>query len=135
MREQDTAQVVQDFYAAFSRGDVDAALQLLDENVQCHEPGPSEILPWAGTWHGREQVRQMFQRFGEVIAQEQFEIQQIIAQGDEVVVIDRQQSVYKATRRPLRDSAARVFTIRKGKIIAVRVFEDTALYVAAVRDE
>jgi ketosteroid isomerase-like protein len=50
-----------------------------------------------------------------------------------VVVIEYQQARFKATGRPLRDDAVRIFTLRDGKIVKAQVWEDTALQVAAVR--
>ena len=58
----------------------------------------------------------------------------MIAQGETVVVIEEQRAVFKATGRPLRGDAVRIFKVRDGKIVSARVWEDTALQVAAVCD-
>jgi ketosteroid isomerase-like protein len=135
MSEQDNVQIVQQLYAAFSQGDLAAALETLSEEVEWQEPGPAEILPWAGTFRGREQVAQLMRRFSTVATVEQFGIQETIAQGDKVVVVETQRAYAKASGRPLRDDAIRVFTLRDGKIVKASAYEDTALLVAAMRGD
>ena len=134
MSEQASVQVVQRLYEAFTRGDMPALLDTLAEKVEWYEPGPVEILPWAGVFRGREQVRQVLLRFSEVAEVEQFTLSEVIAQGETVVVIEEQRAVFKATGRPLRADAVRIFKVRGGKIVSARAWEDTALQVAAVCD-
>lgn len=133
MSEQDNVQVVRQLYEAFKQGDMPALLETLADQVEWYEPGPVEILPWAGVFRGRRQVMQLLTRFSEVAEVEQFELEEIIAQRDKVVVIEYQRAFFKATGRPLREDAVRIFTLREGKIVKARVWEDTALQVAAVR--
>ena len=47
MSEQDNRALVQRGYDAFGRGDIEALLVLLDDNVEWITPGPSD-LPTAG---------------------------------------------------------------------------------------
>jgi ketosteroid isomerase-like protein len=77
----------------------------LADEVEWYEPGPVDILPWAGVFRGRGQVVQLLTRFSEVAEVEQFELSEIIAQGDTVVVIEDQRAYFKATGRLLREDA------------------------------
>jgi ketosteroid isomerase-like protein len=132
MTEQENVQVVRRLYGSFKQGDMQALRDTLADEVEWYEPGPVDVLPWAGVFRGRERVVQLLTRFSEVAEVEQFELSEIIAQGDTVVVIEDQRAYFKATGRPLREDAVRVFKLRGGKIITARVWEDTALQVAAV---
>jgi uncharacterized protein len=132
MSEQENVQVVQQLYESFKQGDMQALTQTLADEIEWYEPGPVDILPWAGVFRGPEQVVQLLTRFSEVAEVEQFELAEIIVQGDTVVVIEEQRAYFKATGRPLRGDAVRVFKVHGGKIISARVWEDTALQVAAV---
>ncbi len=132
LSEQENVQVVRQMYESFTQGDMQALLEALADEVEWYEPGPTDILPWAGVFRGRAQVVQLLTRFSEVVEVERFELSEIIAQGDTVVVIEDQRAYFKATSRPLRGDAVRVFKLRGGKIITARVWEDTALQVAAV---
>ena len=59
MSEQDNRALVQRGYDAFGRGDIEALLALLDDNVEWITPGPSD-LPTAGRRRGRQQVAEFF---------------------------------------------------------------------------
>ncbi len=61
--EQQNADVVQRNYAAVSRGDIPALLDLLTEDVEWTFQGPP-VIPFAGTRHGREAVEEFFTRWG-----------------------------------------------------------------------
>jgi len=88
MSEQENVQVVRQLYESFKQGDMQALQETLAAEVEWYEPGPTDILPWAGVFRGPEQVVQLLTRFSEVAEVEQSELSEIIAQGDTVVVID-----------------------------------------------
>ena len=133
MSEQENLQLVQQVYAAFGRGDIPAVLNALSDNVEWREPGPPDVLPWAGTRRGREQVAQFFAVIAETIEFKQFEPQEFIAQGDKVVVLVHQQVRVKSTGRAFEQDTAQVFTLREGKVTKFHIYEDTAAIVAAFR--
>ena len=59
MAEQDNIKVVQEAYASFGRGDIEALLGSLDENVEWVLPGEG-LIPQAGTYRGRDVWRVFF---------------------------------------------------------------------------
>jgi SnoaL-like domain len=60
INEDANIQVVRQLYDTFGRGDIDTILQAVADDVEWHQPGPTDVLPWAGTRHGRAQVAQFF---------------------------------------------------------------------------
>ena len=54
--------LAQQGYAAFSRGDLDAALDLLADDVEWIVPGTSGV---SGTFHGKPEVRGLWERLAE----------------------------------------------------------------------
>lgn len=92
MSEQENVQAVQRLYAAFERGDVHSALEMLTEDVDWRSPvtrtEPSE-LSRARPRRGRGQVAQFFKELGEKVQPEQFKLLKFTAQGDRVVVEGR----------------------------------------------
>lgn len=58
MSEQENIHTVQQYYRAFGRGDTQPVLNAMADDVEWHEPWPTDILPWAGTPRGRDQVSQ-----------------------------------------------------------------------------
>ena len=61
MSEQENVQTVKDLYAAFERGDIQAILGALAEDVDWgYDTVASEDIPWYGTNKGPAAVRDNF---------------------------------------------------------------------------
>lgn len=45
-------QVVRQLYESFKQGDMQALAQTLADEIEWYEPGPVDILPWAGVFRG-----------------------------------------------------------------------------------
>jgi ketosteroid isomerase-like protein len=78
--------VVQQGYEAFGRGDIPAVLDLLTDDVEWTMQGPP-VIPFAGTFRGREGIAEFFSLLDETVEFEQFEPRKFVAQGDTVVGI------------------------------------------------
>jgi uncharacterized protein len=96
MSEQQKLEIVRQGYDAFGRGDINALLALVDENVEWITPGPSEI-PTAGTRRGRQAVGEFFKTLNETFEIARFEAREFVAQGDRVVVFGDDTARLKAT--------------------------------------
>ena len=131
MNEQENLRVVQEGYAAFGRGDIRALLNLYTEDVEYVIPGPPDIIPYAGTYRGHDQVAQFFSLLADAVEFEQFEPQQFIAQGDRVVVLGRNRGRVKATGHSLVEEWAHSITLREGKVTRFQAYNDTAAVVLA----
>ena len=129
MSEQQNVEIVRRGYEAFGRGDIDALLNLLDENVEWTTPGPSD-LPTAGQRRGREQVRQFFGALMETFEIQQFVPQTFVAQGDHVIVLGSDTATVKASGKDVAESWAHAFVVRNGTIVAFQEYLDTAASVA-----
>ena len=122
--------VVQRTYEAVGRGDIPAVLDLLTDDVEWSLQGPS-VIPFAGTRRGRQAVAEFFSLVGETLEFQQFEPREFVAQGDTVVVLGYEHNLIKLTGRTCEQEWAHVYTLRDGKIVKGRFFEDTAAYVVA----
>jgi ketosteroid isomerase-like protein len=130
MSERTNVGVVQQAYEAFGRGDIPAVLDLLTEDVEWTFQGPS-VIPFAGTFRGREGIEEFYSLVGETLEFEQFEPREFVAQGDMVVVVGYERSVVKQTGRRFEQEWAHVYTLRDDKIATGRFFENTAAEVEA----
>jgi ketosteroid isomerase-like protein len=70
-------------YAAFNRGDIDAAVQSLDPDIDWSEPTE---FPGGGSYHGREGARQYLTNSHASVAEVISEPEQFIPTGDRIVV-------------------------------------------------
>ena len=100
--EQTNADVVRQAYEAFGRGDIPAMLGMLTDDVEFTMQGPA-VIPWVGTYRGREGVAEFFSLLDENLEFERFEPREFVAQGDTVVVLGDERSLVKSTGRAFED--------------------------------
>jgi ketosteroid isomerase-like protein len=129
--ESQNTKVVQDAFAAFSRGDVPGILATLTDDVAwipVYGAGPD--VPTAGERLGKASVGEFFARVATHLHFSTFEPREFIASGDKVVALGH----YTATT-PLGGTVdsdfAMVFTLRNGQVAAFQEFCDSAALNAA----
>ncbi|MBI2885234.1 MAG: nuclear transport factor 2 family protein [Candidatus Omnitrophica bacterium] len=132
MSEPKNVQIVQQIYAAFGRGDIPSVLAALSDDIEWQVTGPAEVA-YAGARRGRPQVLEFFTALGQTVDVERFEPQQFIAQEDTVVVLGVERLKIKATGRAAENSWVMVFTLREGRVVRFREYDDTASVAAAFR--
>jgi uncharacterized protein len=130
MSEQRNLEIVRGVYEAFGRGDLPAIINLMADDVDWYDPGPSAVTH-AGHYHGRKGVEQFFARVADTLEIQTFEPAEFIAQGNRVVVIGKLHARVKQTGRSYDNEWAMAWTIRDGRIAAWQVYEDTARELAA----
>jgi ketosteroid isomerase-like protein len=127
MSEQQNLEVVQEVYSAFGRGDLPGLLAMLEDEVDWRLPGPA---PYAGHRRGHSEVQDFFTKLLEAAEIEHFAPQEFLAKGNTVVVLGEERLRARSTGRVLTQQWAHVFTVRNGKIAAIRMIEDTAGHAA-----
>jgi uncharacterized protein len=135
MHEQENLQVVHQAYAAFGQGDVAGVLAVLTKDVRWSTPGPSDVIPYAGSRTGHEQVAGYFEAFGGAVEVTQFEPQRFFAQEDMVVVLGHYAFRVKSTGKAVNTDWVHAFTLRDRKIVAFRGYEDSAAVAAAFANQ
>jgi len=130
--EPENVRTVRRLYACvFGQGDIPGALALLTDDIEWWLAGPVEILPWAGTWLGREQVGRLLVALPGTLELQAFEPRTFVAQGETVVVLGWELARVKPTNRVCETEWVMVFTLRDGEIARLRQHHDTAAWVAA----
>ena len=108
-------------YAAFNRGDIDAALEPLDAQIEWSEPA---AFPGGGAYHGRSGVKQYLTQSRATWAEGSSEPEQFITVGDKIVVFVHARIRPKGSNAWQDVSFADVYTVRNGKAIQMRAFTD-----------
>ena len=83
---------------------------------------------------GRDQVRQFFAEAMKAVGIDQFDVHDILADGDKVAVLGRQRATVRQTGRDFSQHWANVYTFRDGKIAEVRLFGDSHAVASAFGD-
>ena len=124
MNESANIETIQRLYADFGRGDIPALLAALDPAVDWINAGP-DTIPYAGTRHGLAQVREFFETLDASIEVRTFEPREFLARGDRVVVLGGWTGRAKATGREYASEWAMAWTVKSGRVVAFRSYEDT----------
>lgn len=108
-------------YAAFNRGDFDAAVAVLDPNIEWTEPLE---FPGGGTYHGREAVKRYLMQSRAGWAEGSSEPEQFVAAGDRIVVFVRACFRLKESNEWHEVRLADVYSVRRSKIVQMTAFVD-----------
>lgn len=123
----DNTQIVRAGYDAFQRGDIDALLSLLAENVEW-------ISPTFGHIRGREAVRGYHAYLNRIFEYDRFDAEKFVAQNDAVVVLGAERVRQRETGRAAEYRWAHVFTVENGKITRLQIYADTAAIHAVLNE-
>ena len=132
MSEQNNVGLFRMAYDAFGRGDIEALLALLDENVEWITPGPSDV-PTAGERRGRQAVGEFFKTLNETFEITKFQTQEFVAEGDRVVVFGTDTAKVKATGKVLDFNWVHYFGVKNDKIVNFREYGDMSAVVAELK--
>jgi ketosteroid isomerase-like protein len=121
-------EIVSGIYEAFGRGDLAGVLSALAEDVEWEMAGPA---PFAGRRLGREGVQGFFVDLLGAVKIEMFEVDAVVGDGEQVVVLGRERCTAKRTGRSYEQHWAHAYTVREGKVVAVRLYEDTQAQAVA----
>jgi uncharacterized protein len=127
--ESEVVQVIHAAYAAYNRGDVGPALDLLHPDVEWHPP-PSSLDPHP--LRGRDAVR-------EYLAPNFFEYQhaeplEVIEQGDRVLVVARARARGRGSGIEIDQTTFHLWTIADGRAVRFEAFIDRNQALAGLKE-
>jgi len=125
-------EVVRQLYSAFVQQDISALLEVLSEDIDWLFYGPSEI-PFAGHYHGHEQVTSFFAKAFATSEFLLFEPREFLPGANTVLVQGFEHVLAKSSDRAWETEWAHVHTVNNGKIVKLREYYDTSVIVEAFR--
>ena len=132
---QDSIDTAKLLYASARRQDTESVLNLFADNAMIYGPTSSiKILPWGGTYNGREGVKQFFNLLGEGLDIEQFDIIDFIAEREKVAVLGFIRGKAIMTEKPFETYFVHIIKVDRsdGKIVEFRVFNDSGSLAQSV---
>ncbi len=132
MSEQQNLKIVRDIFEAFGRGDVPAILEVLDDDVVWIVSGPQDV-PYFGERRGKQGAVEFFTLLGSSVEFENFVTEDFAASGDKVFVTGHERARVRASGRGFENHWAMVFTLRDGKVVRFRSYEDSGAVADAFR--
>ncbi len=108
-------------YSAFNRGDIDAAVEGLDPQIEWTEPVE---FPGGGVYHGRDGAKRYLTQSRAAWAEVNSEPERFIAAGNRIVVFVHARVRAKGSNEWQDVRLADVYTVRGGRIVEMRAFAD-----------
>ena len=121
-------ETVRAMIGAFNRGDFEASLAFLDDDIEWHDPPD---VPGAEVHRGPEEVRAFFARWLGAWETYTAEAEELIDVGDTVVVVHHEWGRGRGSGVEIDNRSANVFDLRDGKVIRRRPFPDREQALAA----
>jgi ketosteroid isomerase-like protein len=109
-------------FEAFNRGDIEAALAGLHDEIEWHTyivPGPG-----GGTYHGHVGVRELWTDARRIFGDFRNVPEELFERDDRVVAFVRVEGVGRESGAPVEARIAHLYDFRDGKISRVESFED-----------
>jgi ketosteroid isomerase-like protein len=125
----DDVEILRNAYDALNRGDVSAALAVVDEQAVWEEHSE---LPEAGAYRGRETIRTFLESFLESWQEFHQEAEEFIARESRVLIFLRLVARGKGSGIPVETRYAHLWTMREGSGVRVDAYYDTEEALAAL---
>jgi ketosteroid isomerase-like protein len=109
-------------YDAFNRGDIDALMELLDPDIEWHQD--ASVAPDADVFRGQEGTERFFAAIRTDFEHLEFEPEEIIDAGDQVVVVAAARGRGKASGAVVEGRFTHLWTIRDGKAVRAIFYAD-----------
>ena len=118
---QENVEVVRRAIEAFSSGDLDAAVQMADPEIEVDWSQSSGVE--AGVYRGLAQTRRFWATFHDVFERIEVLLEELIEHGDHVIVCDRSR-LWGRDGIEVAVRTVAVVTLRDGRITAWRLCRD-----------
>lgn len=123
-------QTVKNFFAAIGRGDREALLALVAEDIEWIIPGTD--WPLAGTYRGHAGLAGLLDTASRSM-ETSTEPREFVAQGDRVLVVGFANGKVKATNKPFEDDWIFAITVQDDKLTSIREYVDTQALARAAQ--
>jgi ketosteroid isomerase-like protein len=133
MGAEQNVETTKEMYEAFGRGDVDAILERVTDDVDWATDAALESAPWYGPRRGKAGVRGFFEGIGQTGPVTEFTPLSFASNDDgDVMVFLRYAFTVTATGKDVAMNLHHYWRFRDGKVSFVRCSEDTAQVAAAL---
>ncbi|MET7642215.1 nuclear transport factor 2 family protein [Streptomyces sp. NPDC005426] len=124
MTAESPTQTVQRLFPLLAEGKNAEAAALFADSVSFSVPHPPGI-PWVPEVDSGEGMRTFFDLLRTHVRAKEFDLRQVVAEGDEVVIFGRMVSEVRKTGRDIDTAFALHTTVREGRITRYHLYEDS----------
>jgi ketosteroid isomerase-like protein len=122
-------QLVNDFFAALNRGDMQYILDIAADNIDWQSPVTGTIaepISWAKPRQGKAELESFFKELFDKITLVEIKPLTFTAQDDRVFVEGTTKNIVKSNKQEYLVAWVMAITVRNGKCLRLRQYYDTA---------
>ena len=123
-QQTDNIAATQKLFEAFGAQDIPAILEYVNDDIVIEFYGP-DVIPYAGTFRGREEARRFFTTVLSSVDIHEFAPEEFLADADKVVVTGHLHLMAKSTGKDIRSDFVHVITLEGEKWSRFRDFMNT----------
>ena len=118
--------MVRGIYEAVARRDGVTPFEVYAEDIvwDVSNSGLRAALIEKPVYHGHEGVRQFWRESLSVFGEVDFDVEELIDAGDQVLAVIHEREVGRASGVPVETSHLAVWTLAGGKVIRMQIFDD-----------
>ena len=121
----DTKKLISEGNQLFAQGDLKGLLERYYDDAELINP-ESDYLPFAGSYHGKQQIAEFFTKLNQTAQCTRLEPQTMVAEGDTVVVTGESSWIARSTGISYDNPFVHVFKMRDNKVVSQRAYYDTS---------
>ncbi len=125
------ADTVRQGYEAFGRGDAEAALEILSDDIEWQGPD-SERVPGHGTHRGKDEVQQLWQELASAFDNLRVEPDEFLEGEETVTVLGNTSGTARSTGTEFKVPFVHVWRFEDGTPTRVQTLNDTAVIAEAL---
>ena len=130
--KSDDIRLVKEVYEAFQQQDLERVLGLLTDDVRLHFSGTKDLIPFAGTYQGKDGAGEFFRKMAQFQEVRKLEPREFLqGTSSEVVVLLRIAATEKTHKREFQEDSVHVHTIRDGKISEIKIYSEMSSILQA----
>ena len=122
---QENVEIVRSIYEAVTRRDSATPFEVYAEDIVWDISNAARAaLTMKPVYHGHDGVRQYWRENISVFGEVDFEVEELIDAGDQVLAVIPEREVGRASDVPVETNHLVVYTLTGGKVIQMQVFDD-----------
>ena len=125
-------ELTKQIYSYAAKKDAEGLFSMCADDVVYDIPGNPD-LPYAGVFHGKQQVGAFYKTLNELLEVTKNEIKSFTADGDKVLVEGSFGGKATATGKPFQTDWVMIWNFANGKVMKHQIFSDTSNIANALR--
>ena len=122
---KENVEIVRGIYDAFARRDDVSAFEVYAQDIVWDLSNARRAaLTEKPVYHGHEGVRQLWRESLYVFGEIDFDVEELIDAGDQVLAVIRERDVGRASGVPVETTHLVVWTLAGGKVMQLQAFDD-----------